>query len=106
MKTDLRKYLPLTESTYYTVLTLVEPEHGYAIMQKVALSSRGTVKLGPGTLYGILAMLEKEQLIVKVKEEERRKSYQLTPRGKEVLAMQIDRLEIMTANGRSVKSRL
>ncbi len=106
MNTDLNKYLPLTESTYYTMLTLLEPEHGYAIMQKVSLTSKGTVNLGPGTLYGILAMLEKEELIVKVKEEERRKSYRLTQRGKEVLARQIDRLEIMKANGQLIKKLL
>ena len=32
---DINKYLPLTESTYYIMLTLVEPLHGYAVMQKV-----------------------------------------------------------------------
>jgi len=38
-------------------------------------------------------------LIVKVKEEDRRKSYVLTPKGKKVLMNQIKRLEIMTQNG-------
>ena len=99
---DTGKYLPLTESTYYVMLTLVEPLHGYAVMQKVEEISKGTVKVGPGTLYGAFTSLEKEGLIIKVKEENRRKSYVLTKKGKKVLISQIERLEIMSQNGMSV----
>ena len=102
MQDDANKYLPLTESTYYIMLTLVEPLHGYGVMQKIEEISKGTVKVGPGTLYGAFTSLEKEELIVKVKEEDRRKSYVLTPKGKKVLMNQIKRLEIMTQNGLSV----
>lgn len=101
MQDDTDKYLPLTESTYYIMLTLVEPLHGYAVMQKIEEISKGTVKVGPGTLYGAFTSLEKEGLIVKVKEENRRKSYVLTLKGKKVLTNQIKRLEIMTQNGLS-----
>jgi DNA-binding PadR family transcriptional regulator len=103
---DINKYLPLTESTYYIMLSLIEPLHGYGVMQKVEEISRGTVRLGPGTLYGVFTTLEKEGLIVKVKEEDRRKSYVLTQKGKEVLSGQIKRLEIMTGNGLKVMKRL
>ena len=102
LRDDTSKYLPLTESTYYILLTLVEPLHGYAVMQKIEEISNGTVTVGPGTLYGAFTSLEKEGLIVKVKEEERRKSYVLTPKGKKVLMNQIKRLEMMTRNGLSV----
>jgi DNA-binding PadR family transcriptional regulator len=102
MRDDTKKYLPLTESTYYIMLTLVKPLHGYAVMQKIEEISKGTVKVGPGTLYGAFTSLEKEGLIVKVKEEDRRKSYVLTPKGKKVLMNQLKRLEIMTQNGLSV----
>jgi DNA-binding PadR family transcriptional regulator len=103
---DIGRYLPLTESTYYIMLALVEPLHGYAVMKKVEDISRGTVKVGPGTLYGAFTLLEKEGLIVKVKEEDRRKSYVLTPKGKRVLNNQIKRLEIMTQNGLSMINML
>jgi DNA-binding PadR family transcriptional regulator len=103
---DTNKYLPLTESTYYIMLTLIEPLHGYAVMKKVEEASKGTVKVGPGTLYGAFTLLEKEELIVKVKEEDRRKSYVLTPKGKKVLMNQIKRLEIMTQNGLSAMNML
>ena len=106
MRDDTKKYLPLTESTYYIMLTLVEPLHGYAVMQKIEEISKGTVKVGPGTLYGAFTSLEKEGLIVKVKEENRRKSYVLTLKGKKVLMNQIKRLKIMTQNGLSVTDLL
>jgi DNA-binding PadR family transcriptional regulator len=102
----IEKYLPLSESTCYIMLALAEPAHGYAIMQKVEAMSQSTVKLGPGTLYGVLSTLEKEELIYKEKEEERRKVYALTPAGRQVLAAQIERLEIMARCGLNVLKRL
>jgi DNA-binding PadR family transcriptional regulator len=99
---EISKYLPLTESTYYILLALVEPLHGYGVMQKVEHLSEGTVKIGPGTLYGAFQALEKEHLIVKVGEEERRKIYKLTEIGLEVLKLQISRLVIMVRSGSAV----
>jgi len=96
---EITKYLPLTESTYYILLALVEPLHGYGVMQKVEHLSEGTVKIGPGTLYGAFQALEKEELIVKVGEEERRKIYRLTGKGLEVLKLYINRLVIMVRSG-------
>jgi DNA-binding PadR family transcriptional regulator len=64
--------------------------------------SEGTVRLGPGTLYGAFATLEKQGLIEKVKEEERRKSYVLSASGRAVLAAQVRRLSIMVRSGRAV----
>jgi len=96
---EIQKYLPLTEATYYIMLALTEPMHGYAVMQQVDAASDQTVKIGPGTLYGVFATLEKEKLIEKVKEEERRKYYALTQRGRVVLTEQVRRLEIMTHGG-------
>lgn len=99
---EITRYLPLTEATYYIMLALVDPLHGYGVMQKVETISQGTVKLGPGTLYGAFSTLEKDKLIVKVAEQDRRKSYTLTPKGKVVLRLQIERLEIMMSNGQQV----
>jgi DNA-binding PadR family transcriptional regulator len=103
---DIKKYLPLSEATYYILLTLVEPLHGYGVMQKVEAISDGTVTIGPGTLYGAFTSLEKVGLITMVKEEERRKSYALTKKGRQVLAEQIRRIEIMSRNGREVLPKL
>lgn len=104
--TDIIKYLPLSESTYYILLSLIEPLHGYGVMQKVETISEGKVTIGPGTLYGAFSTLEKEGLIQMVKEEERRKSYALTNKGKQVLAEQVQRLVVMSKNGLAVLSYL
>jgi DNA-binding PadR family transcriptional regulator len=104
--TQTTKYLPLSESTYYILLSLIEPLHGYGVMQKVEVISEGKVTIGPGTLYGAFSTLEKEGLISMVKEEERRKSYTLTSKGRAVLKEQIIRLQIMAQNGQAASGKL
>jgi DNA-binding PadR family transcriptional regulator len=101
-KDDPSKYLPLSETTFYTMVCLVEPIHGYALMQKVKEISRGAVQIGAGTLYTIFSTLEKEKLIEMVSESDRRKTYLLTSKGKQVLLQQLRRIEIMAEYGRSV----
>lgn len=107
MAKEIASYLPLSESTYYIMLALAdEPLHGYGIMQKVENLTGGSITLGPGTLYGVFSTLEKEELIRKVNEVERRKVYSLTERGKALLQAQIERLQQMTRLGQSVQSYL
>jgi DNA-binding PadR family transcriptional regulator len=99
MDKNINKYLPLTESTAYILLALSKPLHGYGVMQKVEAMSESTVKIGPGTLYGAFSTLESEGMIVKTSEEDRRKSYTLTDKGKQVLKEHIRRVEILIQNG-------
>ena len=89
------KFLPLTEATYYILLALVEPKHGYAVMQEAEEISRGTLRLAPGTLYGAFTTLEEGKLIEMVGKHGRRKIYQLTEKGTSVLKEQIRRFQIM-----------
>jgi DNA-binding PadR family transcriptional regulator len=103
---DPSKYLPLSETTFYTMVSLVEPMHGYILMQKVKEISQGTVQIGAGTLYTIFSTLEKEKLIKMVREDDRRKTYALTKKGEQVLLKQIQRLEIMAQNGNRVRELL
>lgn len=90
-------FLPLSEATFFIMLALLTPNHGYGVMQMVEEVSQSSVVIGPGTLYGAFSNLEKEKLIEMVREEGRRKVYQLTPKGREVLLAQRDRLEMMIA---------
>ena len=103
---NVEKYLPLSETTYYIMLMLVEPLHGYGLMQEVEAITSGKVTIGPGTLYGAFSTLEKEGLIAMVRREKRRKFYALTDKGWALLRSQIERLEMMTRNGRQVLARL
>lgn len=99
MNNNFQKYLPLTESTAYILLALSEPLHGYGVMQKVEIMSENTVKIGPGTLYGAFSTLEGEGLIAKAGEEDRRKLYVLTVKGREIIKEHIRRIEILARNG-------
>lgn len=94
----VRKHLPLTEATFYILVALMEPQHGYAVMQDVEKMSHGNVKLGPGTLYGALTNLEKSKLVRKVGEVDRRKIYVITAFGQEVVDGQVERLKVMVRN--------
>ena len=49
--------MALTESTYYILLSLYHPQHGYGIMQQTEQLSGGRVHLAAGTLYGALNSL-------------------------------------------------
>lgn len=90
------KNLPLTETTYYILLALLQPAHGYIIMQKVEELSENQVKIAAGTLYGAIENLLKQQLIQSVKsEDKRRKTYVITDKGKEVLQYDCTRMEHM-----------
>ena len=81
---SMEKLLPLTEATFYILLALVTPKHGYAVMQEAEEISQGTLRLAPGTIYGALTTLEDSNLIAMVGADGRRKIYQVTDRGKEI----------------------
>ncbi len=105
IKVEAAKWIPLTESTFLTLIALLEPRHGYEIMQVSARLSDGRVKIGPGTLYGALNILLKQGLIERrgemESEGERRKVYGLTPLGKDVVRLECARLESLAAAGRA-----
>ncbi len=95
---NLNKYLPLTETTYYILMALMEPGHGYSIMQKVEELSHGKVRVAAGTMYGAIDNLIKQNLIMSLKSDDpRRKVYLITHEGKEVLRLEVDRLRHMIA---------
>lgn len=92
------KNLPLTETVYYVLLALLEPSHGYAIMQKVEELSDGQVRLAAGTMYGAIENLLKKKLIAALPSTDpRRKVYQISEEGKKVLYADYKRLLHMAA---------
>ena len=50
----------LTEVTFYILLSLYQPKHGYAVMQFIEDKTNGRLSLGAGTLYGALTSLQKK----------------------------------------------
>lgn len=86
-------YVPMTETAFYILLCLKKPNHGYGIVQTVERLTDGAIKLAPGTMYGSLSKMEKDGLISFVREEEKRKIYQITELGLEVLQIELKRIE-------------
>jgi DNA-binding PadR family transcriptional regulator len=99
MDAHIRKvYVPMTETGFYILLCLQNPNHGYGIVQKVEQMTEGEIRLAPGTMYGSLSKMEKDGLIRFVKEEEKRKIYQITELGTEVLQLEKKRIERLYRN--------
>ena len=94
----------LTEATYYILLALCDPQHGYGIMQKVDEMSKGRVRLAAGTLYGALNSLVEKGWIIQLPVEDgsRKKNYQITEQGLKVLTAELERLKELVRNGESI----
>ena len=96
--------LALTESSYYILLSLYSPQHGYGIMQQTEALSHGRVRLAPGTLYGALNSMSERGWIAQLPVEDgsRKKEYRLTESGREVLKTEIERLRELVRNGEAI----
>lgn len=86
-------YVPMTETAFFILLCLQKPNHGYGIVQKVEKMTNGVIRLTPGTMYGSLSKMEKDKVIRFIREEDKRKIYQITELGLEVLQIELKRIE-------------
>lgn len=93
----------LTEAVYYILLSLLQPMHGYGIMQNVERLSGGRLKLAAGTLYGAIStMLEKGWITAPDGAgDSRRKEYVITDAGRQILHAEFLRLKELVDNGRA-----
>jgi DNA-binding PadR family transcriptional regulator len=95
-----KRVQPLNHSEFHILLALADGErHGYGIMQEVEQGSGGSVRLGPGTLYGAIKRLltaglieESEERPEEEDDQRRRCYYRLTGRGGEVVREEASRL--------------
>ena len=95
-----RIYVPMTESGFYILFCLQQPQHGYGIGQQVKQMTGGELIISAGTMYGTLAKMEKDGLIAFEHEEEKRRLYQITELGKEVLQLELKRIERLYQNSK------
>ena len=95
----MSEHIALTETTYYILLSLYRPLHGYGIMQRSAELSGGRVRLAAGTLYGALNALVDKGWIALLPGEGRKKEYCLTPNGQKILKNELERLRELVASG-------
>ena len=94
----------LTEAVYYILLSLMEPLHGYGIMQNVEQLSGGRLRLAAGTLYGAISTMQEKGWITALDgaADSRKKEYVITETGREVLRAEYARLQELVENGRAV----
>ena len=91
-------YVPMTETAFYILFNLQKENHGYGITQAVEAQTGGDLQIAPGTMYGTLKKMEDDGLIVFVRNEEKRKIYQITDLGREILAKEIRRIKRLYKN--------
>lgn len=87
----------LTEVTFFILLALYTPRHGYAVMQFIEEKTGGRLVLGAGTLYGALNTLRDKGWIEPCGEQEgRKKEYRITPQGRQTAEKELRRLQGLT----------
>ena len=94
----------MTETGFYILLCLQEPNHGYGIVQMVKEMTQGDIVLAPGTMYGSLSKMEKDGLIRFLREEKKKKIYEVTDLGREVLDLEMNRIERLYKNMKEMRS--
>ncbi len=92
------KFKTLTEQMFYVLLCLHEECRGMDILDKVKKLTNNRVTIGSGTLYDLLDMFVKEDLITETKAEGRRRSYIITEKGQQMLDKECVRLQAQTAD--------
>ncbi|MCM3584682.1 PadR family transcriptional regulator [Mesobacillus maritimus] len=86
----------LTDSVFYIMAALTTPRHGYAVMNLIEETTKGTVSIGPASMYTIIKkLLQQEFIYLYDDSDSRRKTYLLTEKGREVLTEDIERRKVM-----------
>src|SRR5262245_39435419 len=105
---EIVRLLPLSPQQFQILLSLTDGHrHGYGIIRDVAARTDGALRLGTGTLYTALARLETLELVEETEprsrpadDDERRRYYRLTPRGRAVLQAETARLDALVNQAR------
>lgn len=86
------KFKTLTEQMFYILLCLHEECRGMDILEMVRTITNGRVSIGSGTLYDLLELFVKEEMIKETKAEGRRRSYIITDKGRHMMEQEYQRL--------------
>lgn len=87
-----QKFIPMSETMLYILMSLTSERHGYGIMIYVKEITQGRLVLGAGTMYQTLGKLEKGGLIEQTMEEDRKKYYVITETGRQLLLEEAARI--------------
>ncbi len=90
------KFQTLTEQMFYILLCLQRECCGVDVMDQVSRMTEGRVVIGPGTLYSLLESFQQEGFIQETRVDGRRRSYQITVKGRLRLEEEVRRLRRQT----------
>lgn len=93
-----KRFIPMSETMFYILLSLRDERHGYGIMQHVKELTEGRITLGAGTIYQSLQKLETDGLIASTKEVDRKKLYLITDIGQQILLDEANRIKEIYKN--------
>lgn len=93
-----KRFIPMSETMLYILLSLREERHGYGVMQHVKELTGGRIVLGAGTIYQSLGKLETDGLISPTREIERKKFYLITIIGEQILLEEAKRIQEIYRN--------
>lgn len=108
MDNTITKLSPLTEATFYVLLAVQKPIHGYGIIKTIEELTEGRIVLAAGTLYGALQNLERYKCIElhKSSVSRRKKEYVSTSLGSKLLQFEISRLKSMLNHAQELERDL
>jgi DNA-binding PadR family transcriptional regulator len=106
---DPSAYLPLTPAMFQVLVALADGEkHGYAVIKEIARRTDGKVRLRAGTLYAVIRRFVDDGLIQESAErpdpaldDERRRDYRITDRGRAVAMAEARRMTETLAQARA-----
>lgn len=75
----------LSDSIFMILLAMIEPRHGYGIMQMLNDKTEKKLQIGPATMYTTLKKMKEVEWIDAIAEEEGKIVYRITEKGREVL---------------------
>lgn len=82
----------LADTAVHVLLALLEPRHGYAVMQFLEQQSDEAITLGPASLYTTLKKLDRAEFIEEADTDGgSRRVYHITTKGYKALIQSIDR---------------
>ena len=91
---------PLTEPMYYVLMSFLKQDMcGTDITQFVEHKTQGRVRLGPGTLYTLLAKFQEEGYLEETLVEGRKRTYRLTAKGRTAYEEELARLRACVLDG-------
>jgi DNA-binding PadR family transcriptional regulator len=107
---EIEAFLPLTPLTLHVLVALAPgPSHGYAVIKAVREGPTGGMNPGTGTFYSAIRRMEQAGLICEVESpagDQRRRSYSITTRGRDVLTAESTRLQELLDSARAATRTL